>query len=579
MRNSCSILSRIMILALFSTVVAKAAETPSPEKLPPVKIVYFIPSDCKPFEDRQERLGRVMTHVQDFYRRGMEANGYGPMTFALEWESPKKLKLYEVQGKKRQSEYGRNDAGTVRDEVRAALRSQGVDVDKAVIVIFQLLLKWEDGKATELGPYVGGGSHLSGTAWVYDDERLDATLLSSKESGGYYHGPCSVGQFNTHYIGGIAHEMGHAFSLPHDCELNAERENLGASLMGGGNHTYGKELRGEGKGTFLSTSSALRLSKVRAFAGDLPDANKRPRWQFEKLAATWSDGEITLTGQVTAEPPLAGIIAYNDNENIGSDYDAKSWVAKPDEKGRFRLTFGELQQVPYQLRLTGVHENGATSGIKVNYKVGENGPNLDAINDMIPSQQLKEAFLASDREKLKEITDLLKKQGNMSVPLIKKTIFYERLFDVVEPESPDTIPADRKRFDLSDAKFEEAKTGWGPIHRRQVPEDVLIEIGEQSFGSGLYAHAPSVYRVRLGKAWETFQTGFGLQNGHDGSVVFIIKGDGKELFRSDKITDHQIRMETVSIKDVDVLELIIDDSGDGNGGDWGVWVYPIVGRE
>jgi len=103
--------------------------------------------------------------------------------------------------------------------------------------------------------------------------------------------------------------MGHAFSLPHDCQLNSEFQILGNSLMGSGNHIYGKEERNEGKGTFLSASSAMRLSKVRVFAGDLPDVDKRPQWQFGKLVASHKNREITLTGQVTAEPPLVGIIA------------------------------------------------------------------------------------------------------------------------------------------------------------------------------------------------------------------------------------------------------------------------------
>jgi len=543
-----------------------------------VKIVYFIPSDCEPLENRHERLGRVMKHVQDFYRNGMEKQGYGAMTFALEWDSPDRVKLYEVQGKKRQAEYGRNDSGVVRNEVREALRDQGVNADQEVIVIFQLLLKWEDGKATELGPYVGGGSYRSGTAWVYDDALLDAASLPSKEPGGYYMRPCSIGQFNTHYIGGVAHEMGHAFSLPHDCQLNSELQNLGNSLMGSGNHTYGKEERNEGNGSFLSAASAMRLSKVRAFAGDLPNTNRRAQMQFENLAANYENGEIVLTGQIAAEPPLVGIIAYNDNENIPSDYDAKTFVSKLDDQRRFRLTINELAQAPYQLRLTGVHENGMTSTIRVNYTVGEDGPDLATINAMTPLQQLKTAFLAGDQAKLRQTADSLGNRRGVSPDLLRKAKHLLRLLDTPTPVSPMDRPLDEKSFDLSDAVFEEATTGWGAMQRRMVPEDVLIEIGDEFFESGLYAHAPALFRVRLGDQWEKFETGFGLQNGHGGSVVFVVMGDGKELFRSDRITARQLRRETVSVKGVDVLELIVEDAGDGNNSDWGMWVEPIISR-
>ena len=578
MRNLQQVRLFIVVLCLFLSVPAWGNAQTTPNNPPPVKIVYFIPSDCEPLENRHERLGRVMKHVQDFYRKGMENHGYGPMTFALEWDSPDRMKIHEVQGKKRQAEYGRNDFGVVRNEVREALREQGVDADQEVIVIFQLLLKWEDGKAIELGPYVGGGSYRSGTAWVYDDALLDAALLPSKEPGGYYNGRCSIGQFNTHYIGGVAHEMGHAFSLPHDCQLDSELQTLGNSLMGSGNHTYGKEERNEGKGSFLSASSAMRLSKIRAFAGELPNTGRRVRMQFENLAASHENGEIVLTGQVTAEPPLVGIIAYHDNENIPSDYDAKSWVAKLDDQRRFRLTINELAQAPYQLRLAGVHENGMTSTLSVNYTVGEDGPDLAAINAMIPLQQLKTAFLTGDNATLQQMVDSLENRGSVSPDLLRKARHLLRLLDTPTPVSPIDGPLEEKSFDLSDAVFEEARTGWGEMRRRMVPEDLLIEIGDGFFESGLYAHAPALFRVRLGGKWETLETGFGLQNGHGGSVVFVVKGDGGELFRSDQITARQLHRKTVSVAGVDVLELIVEDAGDGNHSDWGIWVEPKLSR-
>jgi len=69
-----------------------------PQGVPPLKVVYFTPSDRIPPPGRQERLGRVMRHIQEFYRKGMEANEHGPKTFALEWETPEKLRLYDVKG-------------------------------------------------------------------------------------------------------------------------------------------------------------------------------------------------------------------------------------------------------------------------------------------------------------------------------------------------------------------------------------------------------------------------------------------------------------------------------------------------
>ena len=552
-----------------------------PAEVPPIRIVYFIPSGMEPIPDREERLGRVMRCVQDFYRKGMEQNGYGPMTFGLEWNAPDKLKMYEVRGKKKQEEYGRDDASVVRSEVRDALSAQyGIDADREYLVIFQLLLKREGDQSIEIGPYVGGGGPLSGTAWVYDDDRLDADLLVSKEPGGYYHGHCSLGQFNTHYIGGVAHEMGHAFSLPHVREWDSQRSGMGNALMGSGNHTFGKELRNEGPGTFLSETSALRLSVVRAFAGNTPDAGERPDWSVDELTAREErDGNgrrtIALSGHVTASPKLTGIIAYNDNLNIPADYDAKAWMTKKLSDGRFDVAICELEPAPYQLRLAGIHENGATSLLSVNYEVTDDAIHIESLNSIVAEERLRRLFRNRKDEEIRAIaenpaeTDVIRRIAKHLYHLLSER-------DIVDVAA---LPAKVQIADLTCAEFIVGKTGWYGVHRGKTPpDDILIRIGGQFYESGLYAHAPSTYSVDLGGKWKTLSVGYGLQDGHDGAVRFIIRCDDKEVFCSDDIKDHLVRNHTVSIENVRQLELTVESAQQGNGGAWGIWVDPEIRR-
>jgi hypothetical protein len=549
--------------------------------VPPVRIIYFTPSDMEPIPDREERLGRVMRCVQDFYRKGMELHGYGPKTFALEWNTPEKLKLYEVRGKKKQEEYGRDDFFVVRNEVIEVLNAQyGMDVNREYLVIFQLLLKREGDNSIELGPYAGMGTAVSGTALVYDDERLDANLLTSKEPGGFYHNPCSLGQFNTHYIGGVAHEMGHAFSLPHVCEWNSQRPQMGNALMGSGNHTFGKELRNEGQGTFLHETSALRLSGVRAFAGDTPDNRNRTNWMIEALAANEGRNEnnlrtITLSGRITASPKLLGIIAYNDNMNIASDYDAKAWMTTNLQDGRFSITMDELELVPYQLRLVGVHENGEISQLAVDYVVTSGTINFDAINEMVAEDRIFRLFRDKKANEIKSVADnpaesnMIRRKAKHLVTLLSEPT----LVDVAK------FAKKVKTADLTTAKFDVENTGWLGVYRGPTaPDDILIRIGNELYESGLYAHAPSNYTVDLGGVWKTLTIGYGLQDGHDGAVRFIIRCDDKEVFRSDVVKDHIVRTKILPLEKVRKLELITESAQQGNAGAWGIWVNPLITR-
>ncbi len=233
-----------------------------PKGVPTLKIVYYTPSDCEPLPGRHERLGRVMKHIQEFYRKGMETNGYGPMTFALEWDEPGKLKLYDVKGKGKLFQYRDAPTEALLSEVMPALRSRGIVAENEFILVIGPFMHWKDDVVMEFGRYSGSGNGYHGAAWVSDDKFLDADHLSAKEPTYFYPGhggPCSLGQLNTFLIGVMAHELGHCFGLSHDCELRSQIPKHGLSLMGSGNRVYGDELRNEGPGVFISKPSAKQL--------------------------------------------------------------------------------------------------------------------------------------------------------------------------------------------------------------------------------------------------------------------------------------------------------------------------------
>lgn len=566
--------SWVSILAIWVGLAAGYQEPP------PLRVVYFVPSDCDPLPHYQERVDRVMTEVQRFYREGMQAAGYGPTTFSLERDDQDRLRLYLVRGRYPMREYGRNDAAKVRREVKDALTQQGIDADRETIVIFQVLLAWEGGRATEVGPYVGGGNHLSGTAWVYDDPRLDPQLLPSKEPGGYYNGPCSLGQFNTHYIGGTAHELGHAFGLPHDCETHAERSVRGRSLMGSGNHTYGRELRSEGPGTFLSEASAMQLFGTRPFSGELPDARVRPTCLLKALDADFEAGRMVLTGTLEARPSAFGVVALNDGAAQPADYDAVGWTAKVDEQGQFRVEIGELQPGRSQLRLRVCHINGAQSVFAFDYDVDAGGrPRLDVFRMRVPLGEAMRAFAARDRSRLEDMVADCRDRFADLPELEKRLAHLLRLVDAAPPRPLAEVPPDRDGWvPISGAVFRSATTGWGRPLRDQVlmerGEPCFIQVDGQFFENGLFAHAPSKYELEIGGKYARFRTGYGLQDGHEGSVVFVVRGDDRELFRSPLIRDAKLRDIDVNVEGIRFLELLVETGDDGPSGDWGMWIEP-----
>ena len=75
-----------------------SAQVPQDADRPVLRVVYFVPSDRKPEPDHLVRLDRILTEIQRFYREGMQQNGYGEMTFEIDRDANKTLRVDTIQG-------------------------------------------------------------------------------------------------------------------------------------------------------------------------------------------------------------------------------------------------------------------------------------------------------------------------------------------------------------------------------------------------------------------------------------------------------------------------------------------------
>ena len=578
-----------IFLLLLSTQANLFAE--EPQGVPPIKVVYFTPKDKMPPEDRQERLGRVLQHVQEFYRKEMESRGHGPKTFALEWDAPGKLKIYDVKGEGERHEYPNGMEWKVISEVgRSMADRHGVNIVEEYVLILGPFIEWNENTSDrrDLRAF-GGGSVAGGYAISYDAPRMDPHLISSKEPGGFSPslGNCTIGKYSAYYIGTIAHELGHCFGYPHDCERNDQRETLGVSLMGKGNYHYADEQRGEGPGAFLTDAAALFFSTTRAFD---PDFNKRQKeyhtkdWHLSitKLEATFENDKLIIHGHIDSTSPAAGIIVYNDNLDIEDDYDAKSWVAQLEESGDFHCEIGELENVPYQLRLKFiVAKNDFTPS--VNYSNISGTPSLESINTMFDAAMINR-FLdmgKSTPEAYSTVEDILKKLCEKYPENNKWNRKLRHLATVKNPPEladPGTVDESQTRLDLTYAKALEEKVGWYTPSRGILRDLGFMEIEGMFFESGIFAHANSRHLFSLNKKWKEFEFQFGIQDRHPGSVVFVVRGDDKELFRSKTVKSNELRMGQINVSGVDKLELITEEADNANHNDWGLWIRPTLIR-
>lgn len=342
-------------------------------------IVSWRSHDSATPSNQLARIRGIMEHIREFYAREMERTGFGRLTFGLTYDQKSQLVIHEAVGDGASASYQEDgpSGARIKKDCAEVLRRAGINPDRNTVLIFTNLADYDPVKATfsHHSPYMGGGDFRAGTAWQLDHAGLAAENLKLKEPKvqDRQYGHISLGKHNSIFIGGIAHELGHALGLPHCREAAAERKTNGHTLMGDGNRSYGDELRGEGKGSFLSLDSAMRLASHPLFTGSIKGYDAKANANLSALSVTNIAGGFAVSGVVKGSLPVYALVAYLDPEG-GSDYDARTAVAVPDADGKFTLNCTELvADKPAQLRIVSCMVNGATSRAAFVYTVAKDG--------------------------------------------------------------------------------------------------------------------------------------------------------------------------------------------------------------
>jgi len=151
--------------------------------------------------------------------------------------------------------------------------------------------------------------------------------------------------------------------------------------------------------------------------------------------------------------------------------------------------------------------------------------------------------------------------------------------------APADLPTDITEQPLGDCHPEQAGVGWLQPSANRIPlsDEVfspLLDAGT-IHATGLFAHSPSRYVYQLGGKWTRLRGDAGLHTAFQLSaygVVFVIKADGKEVFRSSAIRGASQAHYDLNVTGVNTLELVVEKAQDGNGGNWALWLDPTLFR-
>ncbi len=556
-----------------------------------VRVVYFYGTDREPLPDYAARLDRVLTDISSFYRDEMEKR-FGVKTNGLPLERRDgKLVIHLVRGQQPAEHYHYDSGDETWREVCQALAGT-IDPDhEHVLILYALCEHAPDGRYVFHAPFYGAtwSDQRHGVCHTTDCELLDPALLTQKDqpmvfSEHYYpRREMSVARFNSWYLGGIAHELGHGLGFPHD--NGSPDDPPDASLMGNGNLHYREDLWGGPNPARLALATALRFA-----AHPLTTQSNKARWQpadavFKDLTASSEKGTLHIAGRVQASVLPCAIIASAWPTIVpADDHGAMTFCAAVDDEGKFSVTLTHLNASAWNLDLGCLLVNGAESREHFTFKCNARGE-PDTVFFAEPMVGTAEQTLMRDPAQAEK---LLTEEAIAAAPSeeARRRLRLLRAMKGPESEPVDLATTNAERVFLSDARWTKAEVGWGKVVRNRFSfnpgqwEGMLIKIGGTVFDKGLYAHSDSVFDFPLGGRWKTFTATIGLQDGatNQGSAIFTVLVDGREIFRSEILRPGQQQTVRLDVPGVQELELHTVGGEGHNHNSWAVWADPLLLR-
>jgi len=543
-----------------------------------VKVVYFHGNDKEPLANWSDRLTRTLTDVSQFYQE--EFYKFGIINDGIPFEKSANNYVFHVVKGDSISQYYTKDSGQqILLEIYNKTKGQ-VDLSKDhVLIINGLCYQREDHTYVFHSPYFGAGSMTNGICQVADCEKLDIALLKdtiqrmSFSEMTIKYKECSVAEFNSWYIGGIAHEMGHIFGLPHDFGNPSEISSSAISLMGHYGSRHYREYLWRGKtSSFFSSSAIFQLISHPIFTQSNKSGNFIRYLNLPNLKFNKNEKGTTLNANVQSEDRPYGVVALIRPTTL-SEYFNKSYTTLVSGVDSINIELGHLLPGNYNLKLLFLFPNGAAKSTDNIINSDNNGyakiVTLDADRFTALPVDIKQLY-----EKLQKTED---------TPEVKTKL--DILRGILNPPvPPDPKIYEGARLLLSDAKWEKASVGWEKCARNyftcEAENKFFLEFQGKLYSKGLYAHSPSSYVFNPDKKWKRFSALVGLRDfaNQQGSARFTVIGDGKILYQSPVIRINQKDLINVDISTIKTLELQANGTEGHNFNSWAIWLNPVLER-
>lgn len=343
-----------------------------------IKVVYFHGNDLEPLPGWRERLTRTLDDVSAFYKEEFIRHGIQIEGVPFEKKDGEYV-FHVVRGDLPSRSYTTKSGSGILREIYIKTKPDITFSNDFTLVINGLCYKRDDGTFVFHSPYYGTGSPFGGVCQVADCELLDSRLLTNTSQKMAFsemaidYKECCVSEFNSWYIGGIAHELGHIFGLQHDFGNPQELTISTISLMGQyGSRHYRDYLWGGEKSAIFSSAAILQLISHPLFAQSARISNTKPKSSLSAILFEKKKNEIIMRASMKSEELPYGIVTLIRPINL-SEYYNNSFSDLITVKDSISVNLGKLTEGKHNLQLLLLYRNGSIIRLNKLIEVDNNG--------------------------------------------------------------------------------------------------------------------------------------------------------------------------------------------------------------
>nr|MCU0720201.1 NPCBM/NEW2 domain-containing protein [Pirellula sp.] len=214
-------------------------------------------------------------------------------------------------------------------------------------------------------------------------------------------------------------------------------------------------------------------------------------------------------------------------------------------------------------------------------------PNLNKLVSLKPDTKVDDAYFDDLAKSAKAFREQSLEQAKSAASRLPSITPSQSVSPGYGPQPPaPAAPKPQLKPLLAKVEAEKAEVKLTEYNFNELGLDEPIETNPKSYRLAELDHTEVIVadgvhstKISLPEGFSTFSTLFGLPDNLSGTAHFVVRGDGRTIYRSNVIRDHRIHGISLDVRGVKRLELAVETMNRKSGSVAALWLEPTLHRK